>query len=229
MIDWNKSAKLNNCTVEYLMDRFKKFPHSAKRIITICEICNEEREISFYQYRDLCYSCAHSTPMFLARNAVMWQEYWSDQDHKDEQAERRIEYFKDPKNCEEMSRLVKQYFIDNPEAGKAHSEWMKEYCKDPKVLKAMSDRMKEYCTDPDVRKAMSETIKNSDACKAEHERQFGGHDIVKHHFIYDHNNPKNHTVEITRSQHTGHHNWMRRNGLEVPHVNVTEENKNVFR
>ena len=63
---------------------------------------------------------------------------------------------------------------------------------------------------------------------AAREKQRGGYDIVKHHFIYDHNNPKNHTVEITRSQHTGHHNWMRRNGLEVPHVNVTEENKDIF-
>ena len=60
------------------------------------------------------------------------------------------------------------------------------------------------------------------------ENMRGGHDICKHHFIYDHNNPENHTIEITRSEHSAHHQWMKRNGLEVPHMNVTEENKDIF-
>lgn len=53
----------------------------------------------------------------------------------------------------------------------------------------------------------------------------GGNDIVKHHFIYDHNHPENHTVEITRAKHISHHAWMKRVGLEVPHINMKEVNK----
>ena len=62
-----------------------------------------------------------------------------------------------------------------------------------------------------------------------YDRMRGGNDIVKHHFIYDHNHPENHIVKITRSQHMSHHQWMKRNGLEVPHLNVTEENKDIFK
>lgn len=48
----------------------------------------------------------------------------------------------------------------------------------------------------------------------------GGNDIVEHHYIYDHANPENHTVSITRSEHASHHAWMIRSGIEVPHINT---------
>ena len=86
--------------------------------------------------------------------------------------------------------------------------------------KANGDRLRGVPRSPEDCKAISEGLLNSDAIKANGEKMRGGNDIVKHHFIYDHANPDNHTVEITRSQHTAHHNWMRRNGLEVPHINM---------
>ena len=61
------------------------------------------------------------------------------------------------------------------------------------------------------------------------EKMRGGNDIINHHFVYDHDNPDQHIVEITRSQHSAHHAWMIRSGLEVPHFNVTEENKDIFK
>lgn len=51
MINWNKSAKLNNCTVEWLKARFGRFPSSNKKIVTNCNNCNEERVLNFFDYR----------------------------------------------------------------------------------------------------------------------------------------------------------------------------------
>jgi len=58
MIDWNKSAKLNNTTVKKLQMKFEKFPKSNKNIVAICNICRRVKKIKKYQYRDLCHSCA---------------------------------------------------------------------------------------------------------------------------------------------------------------------------
>lgn len=57
----------------------------------------------------------------------------------------------------------------------------------------------------------------------------GGNDILKHHYIYDHANPEKYTMKITRSKHAKIHMWMRRSGIKVPHINVTEENKDIFK
>ena len=42
-------------------------------------------------------------------------------------------------------------------------------------------------------------------------------------------NPKKYTMKVTRSKHTKIHHWMRKSGIEIPHINVTEENKGIFR
>ena len=59
MIDWQKSAKINNCSIDKLKTRFERFPESNKRIIAICDNpeCKKERELYFYAYRDLCRTC----------------------------------------------------------------------------------------------------------------------------------------------------------------------------
>lgn len=148
-----------------------------------------------------------------------------------ENSKRLIQWNKDNPNAgiENSKRLI-QWNKDHPEAGKAHSEWLIQYYIDhPEVLKTMSERSIEQWSDSEHHEMMSEIMRNSEAVKTEHERQRGGYDIVKHHFIYDHNNPDQHVVEITRSQHSAHHQWMKRNGLVVPHVNVTDENKDIFR
>lgn len=62
MINWNESAKLNNCTIDELKARFVRFPKSGKKIIRICNECGGEREITFEGYRDLCFKCSRNTP-----------------------------------------------------------------------------------------------------------------------------------------------------------------------
>ena len=47
----------------------------------------------------------------------------------------------------------------------------------------------------------------------------GGEDIVNHHYIYDHANPELYTMKITRAKHTQIHNWMKKAGIVVPHIN----------
>lgn len=66
MIDWIKSAKLNNCSVEELKVWFDKYPCTRKHIIAICDGvgCGKEREIRYRTYRDLCHSCGHKTEKF---------------------------------------------------------------------------------------------------------------------------------------------------------------------
>lgn len=61
MINWNESAKLNNCTVDELKARFERFPSSGKRIIRICDSCGGEQEMRFADRSDLCHKCANDT------------------------------------------------------------------------------------------------------------------------------------------------------------------------
>ena len=65
MINWEKSAKLNGANVSELKSYFDKYPVSNKRIIAICDNCSKERNVSFYQYRDLCHKCAVNIPEYL--------------------------------------------------------------------------------------------------------------------------------------------------------------------
>ena len=199
MIDYEKSAELNGMEVEELKAHFRRFSKSGKRIIRICDSCKENRELYFCDYRPLCRKCSHNTPKSLKAHSDATTKYFTNQCARDR-----------------LSEIMKLFHKEHPEWGNSHSEWMIEYCKDPEVRKLMSIRAIERLSDQLVRDKISKSMR-------------GGNDIVNHHFIYDHDHPENHTVEITRSQHTAHHHWMRRNGLEVPHLNVTEENKDVFR
>ena len=86
MIDWNKSAKLNNTTVNNLKEYFDKFPQSQKRIIAICEGENCEhriREIRFDGYRNLCQKCACRTLKAIEDNRNRQIIAWSDQKLRD--------------------------------------------------------------------------------------------------------------------------------------------------
>jgi len=60
MINWVKSAELNNCTVDTLKSWFERYPGSNKKIIRICDICGEEREIYFEHYCNLCVKCSNT-------------------------------------------------------------------------------------------------------------------------------------------------------------------------
>lgn len=52
-----------------------------------------------------------------------------------------------------------------------------------------------------------------------YEAMRGGNDLVNHHYIYDHANPKLYTMKVTRAKHAQIHAWMRKAGIKVPHIN----------
>jgi hypothetical protein len=282
MINYEKSAELNNCTIEELKIRFEKFPNSNKLIIRVCDNCHKELKIKFQSYSDLCNLCSKRTPEAREAARLKSLEQFSTQEarditskaikqfhidnpdagaenskrqiqwHKDhpeaaeEQSKKVIKYYENPDNIKAAAKRTTEYFLMHPEAGEAASLRWSEYWSDPEHRKDDSERqiaylkehpekvdifitrMKKYWSDQGNCDLQSDRISNSGAMKIAIEKMVGGNDIIKHHFIYDHNNPDQHTVEITRSQHTSHHNWMRRNGLKVPHINVTEDNKDMF-
>lgn len=60
MIDWDKSAELNSCGVEYLKKRFDKIPETNWLISGVCDSCGSiitERKID---YSDVCPKCKDS-------------------------------------------------------------------------------------------------------------------------------------------------------------------------
>jgi hypothetical protein len=65
-------------------------------------------------------------------------------------------------------------------------------------------------------------IKNSDATKANADAQRGGHDIVEHHYLYDHSDLSLNTVGITRSNHMKLHKLLQKLGYVIPHINIKE-------
>ena len=231
MIDWKKSADLNNTTVRKLKTWFKKYPSSGKKVVRICNSCGRNDKRYFYAVGDLCHKCGHNTSEHRKNQSKNTTRQYSTQKARDEQTERLNQYHVDnPGVARVMSDRMIQYHKDHPEKSKTHSEWMVQYHIDnPGVAEEQSKFAIEYWSDQTNRDEMSDIITNSDAAKVAQDGQRGGRDILKHHFIYDHNNPNQHTVDITRAEHTSHHNWMKRNGLEVPHYNVTEENKDIFK
>lgn len=87
---------------------FEKYPQSVKRIVAVCDgkNCDKEREICFRDYRDLCFKCAHNTFDYKERDSIKSTEYWSDQERRDEQSDRRIQFYIDhPEAREEASRI----------------------------------------------------------------------------------------------------------------------------
>lgn len=62
MINWIKSAELNDCIVDELKSWFENHPKSNKKIIRICDICGEEIEIYFGTNCNLCIKCGCNTP-----------------------------------------------------------------------------------------------------------------------------------------------------------------------
>lgn len=53
--------------------------------------------------------------------------------------------------------------------------------------------------------------------------------FISHHYIYDHANPELYTTNVPRSKHNQIHGWLRKAKILVPHINVTEENENIFK
>ena len=49
--------------------------------------------------------------------------------------------------------------------------------------------------------------------------QIGGQDLVKHHYIYDHNDLTKYTTLMTRSKHNQIHCYLRKLKIKIPHLN----------
>ena len=250
MIDWIKSAELNNTTVEKLKARFERFPHSHKKVVAICDVGDEVRILAFPDYRPLCHKCANGTSEERDRRSKIVIERCKDPEYRKKLSDSANKRWNDQDAREKASAFFTEYFKD-PEHRKLISDKALERCSDPEVLKAMSDRAIKQFSDqvnrdahskimiqihkdnPKLAKMVSDSLKqyhidNPEAGHRNNKSQVGGNDIINHHFIYDHDNPDQHTVKLTRSQHAAHHHWMRRNGLEVLHYNATEENNNIF-
>lgn len=83
-------------------------------------------------------------------------------------------------------------------------------------IKMREIRIQYYIDNPDA----IDTMINSEAMKIAIENQIGGHDIVKHHNIYDHDDLSKYTIKMARSDHSRLHRNMRFLGIKVPHINT---------
>lgn len=114
--------------------------------------------------------------------------------------------------------------------GKSHTSETKKKMVDahtdvprpPEVCDAISAAHKDVPLSPEHIAAITKGCKNSDAVKAEAERQRGGHDLVNHHYIYDHNDLLLNTVQMTRKDHQKLHMLLQKLGYIVPHINSRE-------
>lgn len=233
MIDWNKSAELNESTVDQLKSRFERFPASGKMIVSVCNGCGKIRTCRFVDYCDLCSICngiklgtgnaGENNPMY-GRSGVDSPRYG-------------IEHTANTKLKMSESAIGKHTGENN---GSKRDD----------VREKISASKIEFWKIPGIRDTMSETIKNSEAAKAarknnadskrgvplspEHkaavsrgleesganDKMRGGHDIVWHHIIYDHDDLSKNTIGMTRSDHQKLHQLLRKLGYIIPHINV---------
>lgn len=129
-----------------------------------------------------------------------------------------------------------------PEHGAAVSEGQKN----SDAIKAKNEAQKGIPHTPEHCAALSKAIKNSESAKAAAEAKTGvalspehiaaaikgqkesgifdvmrgGHDLVRHHYIYDESDLSLNTIQMTRSDHTSLHNVLRKLGYIFPHINV---------
>lgn len=120
MIDYEKSAKINDCSVQELKVRFDKFPRSQKKIIAICEMCENERLLTFSDYNDLCQSCAAIKSHIDHPNMAI---------ESSERMKGKNNPMKDIKIVKKMVKSIRKYHRMHPEAGKIQSKKLKNSIK----------------------------------------------------------------------------------------------------
>ena len=99
-----------------------------------------------------------------------------------------------------------------------HNVAMSEIKKNSAAAKAAAEAQKGVPLSPEHCAAMSLARRNSDAVKAANDTMRGGNDLVKHHYIYDHNNLSLNTVQMVRSDHMKLHKLLQKLGYIVPHI-----------
>ena len=192
MIDWEKSAELNDMSVDALKLWFDKYPQSNKKVIRICNSCGEERKIYFYAYCDLCLECAN----IVSERCAAISEGLLNSDEVKAFAKKRRGVPRSPETCAKISKA---------KAGVPQPPFSSEHCT-----------------------AISEGLLNSDVMKAQIESMRGGHDIVWHHWLYDHADLSKYTMPMTRSEHTSMHLRMRADGYKVKHINSENDDNGLW-
>lgn len=246
MIDWEKSAELNGCTVEWLKARFEKYPKSAKKVVRVCDNCPNIQEVFFYQYTDLCHKCSNTTNESRIARSISANKRWSDIDERNAQSKRKVDYYKnnpesiaaasvrwseywsDQKHRDDQSVRISDYFKNNPEACDEVSKKSIDYWLDPKHRNEMSEIMVRYNKNH-PEKGMEHSIwmkqyfiDNPDIGTDRNKNQVGGYDIVGHHIIYDYSDLTKNIIPMTRSMHMKLHQLFRKYGIIIPHINVKE-------
>ena len=104
MIDYDKSAILNNCSIDDLHVRFARFAKSNKKIVAICDNCGSERNIEFSHYHDLCRVCVKKTTEYRKLRSELTKKQFASQEARDAASDKG-----------------NQHYIDHPEAREAAS------------------------------------------------------------------------------------------------------------
>ena len=108
MIDWIKSAELNECTIGDLETRFRRFPQSNKEIVWNCDVCDSVIETRFADYNSgLCNICSKQTPEVREAARLKTIEQFSDPSQRDAARIKSIEQWSDQAAIDEMSEIVR--------------------------------------------------------------------------------------------------------------------------
>ena len=77
MINYEKSAEMNNMTIEELKVRFKEFPSSNKKVWRVCDSCGNGASVAYNQCSNLCNECSHKSKKFRKRMSDVTTKSWS--------------------------------------------------------------------------------------------------------------------------------------------------------
>jgi len=68
MIDWKQSADLHNWNIDECKNFFLKYPGSHRKIVRICDNCNDIKILEFRGYSDICRKCSYSSRIKIICN-----------------------------------------------------------------------------------------------------------------------------------------------------------------
>jgi hypothetical protein len=126
--------------------------------------------------------------------------------------------FEDLLEHEKYSRSQKKRY-ENPEERKKTSEVMiKTHIDDPTISERKAKSQKIRWENPEEHRKTAKSVKNFYDTLDD-----PGQQIVRHHYIYDESDLSKYTMEMTRSKHMKIHQAMRKEKIEIPHINIMKE------
>ena len=161
-IDYEKSAKLNGCTVEELKVWFERYPKSNKKIVAICDNpdCegNKIRIIRKRQYYPLCKSCAmkkyYDDPKAREKNSIAQLKRYEDLEEHEKTSVALLKYYENPEAHEKVSIGNKKRYKDPKEHEKTSITQLKRF-EDPKEHEKLSIAQLKRFEDPKEREKLS--------------------------------------------------------------------------